>query len=161
MKSQNEIWVEMWEFPNYEISNTGKIRNIKTGRELKIKSNGSDYRIVSLWYEGRKYTKRVARLVWSSFNQQYCKQTIDHIDRDGSNDHITNLRCVSMKENRSNRDNPKTRNKYNLTPELKGLICESIRSGKETSWTIMKKFGIPTKYIQTMMKRGTWNKYVK
>jgi hypothetical protein len=155
-----EIWVEMWDFPTYEVSNTGKVRNAKTGRELKVKSDGENYRVVSLWYQGKKYTKRTARLVWNSFNQQYCSKTVDHIDRNGSNDNINNLRCVSMKENRNNREKITTRNKYNLTPELKGHICREIISGRETTWTIMKKYGIPTKYTQTMMKRGTWNKYV-
>lgn len=162
MKDEKEIWVEMWDFPNYEISNLGNVRNARTGRKLKIQQDGSEYRMVCLWYNRKAYTKRVGRYVWMSFNKCDCNLTIDHINVDAGDDRLSNLRCVSMKENYDNKkETSKIKsNKYNLTKKDKGYIHYSIKNGYESSWTIMKLYGTPLRYITTSIKRGSWEKYV-
>lgn len=158
----NEIekWVEMYEFPNYEISNLGNIRNARTEKQIKIRKDGVHYRTASIFYNKKKHTKRVARYVWMSFNNQFCSKTIDHINGDAGDDRLSNLRCVSIEENRANRKNFSKKNKYNLTKRDKGYIAHSIKAGTETSWTIMKKYGMTLNYINTTIKRGTWDKHI-
>jgi len=156
-----ERWVELYGFPNYEISNLGNVRNARTGKVKIIRTDGRQYRIVHLWYNKRRYTKRVSRLVWASFNNQFCSKTIDHINQDGGDDRIENLRCVSQKENNDARKPYKRCNRYNLTKEIKGYIHDSITKGTETTWTIKNKYGIPLNYLQTTMRRGSWKKFVK
>lgn len=161
MENQTEVWVEMWEFPTYEISNLGNIRNAKTQHKLAVRQDGKEYRMVSLYYNKKSYTKRVGRLVWMSFNQCGCPETIDHINQDAGDDRLENLQCIPMDENLDKRRKHKKQpNKYNLTKELKGYIHKSITNGTETTWTIMKKYGIPLNYIGTTMRRGSWKKYV-
>lgn len=155
----NEIWTEMWDFPTYEISNLGNVRNSRTGRLLKVRQDGKEYRMVHLWYNKKAYLKRVARYVWMSFNQQYCSKTIHHINNNAGDDRIENLTCVSMKDNMSYRRDYSRKNKFNLSNEDKGYIHRSISDGSETTWTIMKKYGIPLNYIGTVMKRQSWRKY--
>lgn len=160
MENVIEKWIEMFEFPNYEVSDLGNIRNAKTEKLLKVRQDGRQYRQVSIFYNKKKYQKRIGRYVWMSFNKQFCSKTIDHINGDGADDRLSNLRCVSMQENYENRKNYSKKNKYNLTKKDKGYIHESIKDGRETTWSIMKKYGIPLNYLQTTMKRGSWAKYV-
>lgn len=159
MENSNERWVECWDFPNYEVSNLGNIRNAKTGKQLKVRQDGREYRMVCLWHNKKGHTKRLGRLIWQSFNQCDCNETIDHINIDGGDDRLENLRCVSMEINRENRKDYSKKNKYNLSKKDKGYIHYSITNGYETTWSIMKKYGTPLNYIQTTIKRGSWEKH--
>jgi hypothetical protein len=159
-ENKEEVWVEMFEFPNYEISNLGNIRNSKNERQIKVRQDGKEYRMASLFYNKRKYNKRVGRYVWMSFNNQFCSATIDHINGDAGDDSLGNLRCISMEDNRAARRKYKKTNKYNLTKRDKGYIHYAITNKLETTWTIMKKYGVPLNYIGTTMKRGSWEKYL-
>ena len=160
MENNNqEVWVEMFDFPTYEVSNLGNVRNAKTKKQMKVRQDGKEYRMVSLWKEGKGYTKRVGRYVWMSHNNQFCRATIDHINKDAGDDRIENLRCIPLEQQYLNLKDRKKVNKYNLTPEIKGYIHRSIKDGSETTWTIMKKYGIPLNYTMTVMKRNSWERY--
>ena len=162
----NEItWKEIPSFPNYEASNTGLIRRAKNEKILKSRNledfDHRRYQVISIYHNKKRYTKKVARLVWEAFNQCECKETIDHIDRAVMNNNISNLRCVSKKMNSGFRDNySKKDNKYNLTKEKKVEIITNFRNGTWTSWDVMKKFEIPTNYFHMIIKRGTWDRLI-
>jgi hypothetical protein len=160
MENQEEIWIEMFDFPNYEISNLGNIRRLKTKKQIKLSTEGKTYNMASLWYNKKGYNKRVGRYVWMSFNNQFCSATIDHINGNPTDDRIENLRCISMEDNRAARKKYDRKNKYNLTKRDKGYIHYSITNKLETTWTIMKKYGIPLNYLGTTMKRNTWERYL-
>jgi hypothetical protein len=155
----NEIWTDMWGFPNYEISSEGNVRNKKTEKVISQRQDGNEYKLISIFYNKKKYTKRVGRLVWQSFNKCECKETIDHLDRNKGNNNLGNLRCVSMKENFTNLGSKQKVNKYNLTPEIKAEIYRNYHAGNITSWGIMKQYGIPMNYIRTTLQRNSWAKY--
>ena len=87
-------------------------------------------------------------------------KTIDHIDRNKSNDRLDNLRCVTMFRNYKNRVGKKRENKYNLTPELKALIHTNFTNGTWSSWYVRQEYGIPINYTKTTMKRNSWEKFV-
>ena len=89
----------------YDISISGDITNIKTGRILKpclVGSRGA-YKALRLGV-GKKYY--VHHLVASKFlpapSEADC--VIDHIDRDRLNNHASNLRWVSYKVNSNNKN---------------------------------------------------------
>ena len=87
-------------FPTYAASNLGRIKNIK--RDTIISQTNSDtrgYKKVCISYKNKPYTKKVARLVWSAFNEYDCPLTIDHIDGDNTNNRIENLQCISNRAN--------------------------------------------------------------
>jgi hypothetical protein len=153
-----EKWIESTDFPNYEISNTGKIRRLKNQRELKIAKNSSLYFVVRIYYNKKKYTKSISRLVWEGFNRCKCKETIDHIDRDKSNNNLSNLRCISYKENSLNRN--KYHNDYKLTDEIKKEIINKIKNEGVSTVKIWKEYGVPTNYMSVVLKRGSWNKFL-
>lgn len=156
----NEVWVEMWDYPAYEISNKGNVRNAKTGKSLAVRQIGRDYRNVSIYANGKTHTKRIGRYVWMSFNRQFCSKTIDHQNQNAGDDRLENLRCVDMQTNYENRSYSNYKNKYELTNKDRGYIHYSISNGYETTWTIMLKYHIPMNYLQTTMKRQSWLKYV-
>ena len=159
MNNQNEIWTEMWNFPTYEISNLGNVRREKTKRPVKVRVDGNQYNMVSLFYNKKKYTKRLGKVVWQSFNKCDCDLSIDHLNRVRVDDTLGNLRCVSMEINYDNREKGTHRNKYNLTPEIKALIYRNYRDGIWSTWDIMLEYGIPLNYARTTMLRGSWKKY--
>ena len=160
MNNNEEVWVEAFNFPNYEVSNLGNIRNAKTQQVIKLGFDGSKYRMARIYYNGKKYTKRVAKMIWQSFNNCECKQTIDHRDRNSFNDKIENLRCVSFRYNIDNKKYDWGANKYGLTNEMKGLIAYNYINKIWSTWDIMKEYKIPINYIQTTMKRGSWIKHI-
>jgi hypothetical protein len=156
-----EIWNEIPSYPNYQASNLGNIRRKLNERLLKTKSiDNRPYQVITIFTNGKKYTKKVARLVWEAFNGCECDKTIDHIDRNALNNHIDNLRCISIKENCMNKSNTPKSNKYNLTDEIKRDIINAVKNGNKTSWDIMKQYGLPLNYITTVIKRKSWDKYL-
>jgi hypothetical protein len=161
MENKEEIWVECWDFPGYEISNLGNVRNGKTGKLLTTRQDGKEYRMVCLYHDGKSYTKRIGRYVWMSFNKQFCSATIDHINSNAGDDRLENLRCVSMEENRANRKNYSKKNKYNLTKKDKGYISYTLNNEYETTWTLMRLYGLPLNYLSIVRKRQCWTKYEK
>jgi hypothetical protein len=153
-----EQWVVSLEFPNYEVSDMGNIRRVKNQRVLKLANNNSSYVVARIFYNKKKYTKMISRMVWESFNGCKCKDTIDHIDRDKMNNKLSNLRCISAKENCNNRNI--YRKKYNITEEMKKEIINKIKNENISTVKIWKDYGIPTNYMSVILTRGTWNKYL-
>lgn len=157
-----ETWKVIPNFENYEASNTGQIRKAKTGYIKPQQIDNRGYKVITLWMSGKKYCKKVARLVWAAFNGCDCGLTVDHIDQDKFNNNLANLRCISNKDNCNNRTiyNRHTSNKYNLTDEIRGEIMHKLVHEKTTTHKIWKDYGIPTNYMGSVIKRGTWLKFM-
>ena len=156
-------WRPIPNHENYEASNTGEIRRVLNQKVLKQRKKEEllGYMMISLFTNKKKYTKNVARLIYNAFNECGCKHTIDHIDRDASNNKLENLRCITHSENSKNRSIYSTRtNKYNLTDEIKREIISNYKPGKMSTWEIIHKYKIPSNYLTMVIRRGTWNKYL-
>ena len=93
-----EEWLKIDEKPNYSVSNTGRIRNDKTGRILKLHKSTNGYYQVML---GRKTVPLyVHRIVAKAFipNEEGFPQ-VDHKNGDKSDNRAENLRWVSVSGN--------------------------------------------------------------
>ena len=89
-------------FENYEVSNLGNVRIIKTNKILKGSYN-KGYHSVRLSMLGKVSTKLVHRLVACTFlDNPDNKKCVDHIDNNKSNNNITNLRFATHSENNQN-----------------------------------------------------------
>jgi hypothetical protein len=98
-----EEWKQLPNYNNYEVSNLGKVRNNKTKRILKPFNNGG-YLYVGLSRFGLTQTFKIHQLVGLCFieNPNNRKQ-INHIDKDGINNNITNLEWCSAAENNAHK----------------------------------------------------------
>lgn len=103
-----EEWksLEFMNCSNYEVSNLGRVRNLKTGRFIKgfLNRKVRPYRQVSLTDDDKcPKAPRLCRLVAMLFvpNPEN-KEFVDHIDGDTLNDVATNLRWVTREENMNN-----------------------------------------------------------
>ena len=63
-----EIYKTIEEFPNYEVSNLGNVRNKKTGRILKHTKANNGYYTVNLYRDGQAKSQLVHRIVMITFN---------------------------------------------------------------------------------------------
>lgn len=160
MEDNKEIWVEARRHENYEVSNHGRIRRKLNEKVLLQQVSEREYSMVTIHTAGKKSTRRISKLIWESFNRCECKETVDHIDRNKSNNTLGNLRCISHSENNKNRAIYKDKNKYNLNDQIKTEIVNKVHSKEMTIYKVWKHYGIPTNYLTTVIQRGTWNKFL-
>lgn len=96
----SEVWKVIPEFPNYEVSSEGRVRNIITGKLLKPEVQFKGYYRVQLYNKNKKRNYRIHRLVAESFIPNINnKPDINHKDCDKSNNCVTNLEWVTWEEN--------------------------------------------------------------
>ena len=99
-----EEWKTYPEFPTYEVSSNGQVRNKKRGNILKSHEDKDGYLGVCLCYDGQKYHRRVNRLVAITFIPNPDNLEIaDHIDNDRKNNHVSNLRWTNSVGNNRNK----------------------------------------------------------
>jgi len=87
-----EIWKDVagWE-GSYQVSTYGRVKSLKYGKEriLKPNKNSSGYLTVSLYIEGKTFSKVVHRLVAIAFVPNHDnKCDVNHIDEDKTNNHL-------------------------------------------------------------------------
>jgi hypothetical protein len=128
-----EEWKHIAMFERYEVSNTGNIR-----RGNKVLAAGLDtdgYRQVNLYAGGKRYIKRVYRLVMEAFNPNVeSKPQIDHINRIRTDDRLENLRWATASEN--------VRNSKHFTEEMLGVSF----SKKNSTYMVRLRIGDTERY---------------
>lgn len=98
-----ENWKTINNYPNYEISTIGRVRNKKTKRIL-IQSNRGNYLCISLSKNNVSKSFNIHRIVGENFLPNFFgKKTIDHINRNKKDNRLINLRWATMKEQSQNR----------------------------------------------------------
>jgi hypothetical protein len=137
--------METWKvFQNYLVSDYGRVMNRHTGRILKANDDNRGYLKVALSYKGKSVTWKIHKLVMYVFvgkrpidhitNEPL---QIDHIDRCKYNNHLSNLRYCTRKENCRNtktyhadiqEENPKIRKQLiaRKKRQNKNSVCYSI-----------------------------------
>jgi hypothetical protein len=103
-------------YDNYEVSDCGRVRNVTTARILKAGTRNG-YQQVGLSKVGKIKTMKIHQLVAQAFLENPLnKKCIDHIDNNKLNNHVSNLRYATPRENGMN----KTKSK-NTSSSFKGV----------------------------------------
>lgn len=108
----DEVWVTLLQggnvYENYEISNYGRVWNIKGDFEVsQIETGYPVYKYVNLLHtNGKRVSRRVNNIMgWSFLGEPPSnKHTVDHIDRDKFNNTLDNLRWATKSQQAINRD---------------------------------------------------------
>jgi len=99
-----EEWKQIKTY-GYEASTDGRIRNIKTGRILKQRMSSDGYFIVDIQIEKKNRTFKTHRLIADTFlEKDLVRVEVDHINRNKTDNKVTNLRWVTRIENMQNVD---------------------------------------------------------
>lgn len=85
----------------YEVSTTGLVRNIKTGRIKSQRLDRYGYNRVTLYPSSKTYT--IHRLVMLTFKPDEKNENINHIDGDKTNNNIDNLEWCTVSHNSKHR----------------------------------------------------------
>jgi len=165
-----EIWKKIEGYPAYEVSNLGKVRswyNNKWGKAEKPKllkpPSKDDRPKVVLVFAGRKKNMRIHKLVLNAFGPKRPtpKHECCHNDGNVCNNHISNLRWGTSKENAADmvkhgRSLYGSRNfNAKLTEKDIPEILKMKKDGALTS-EIAQKFGMTFVSIWKIIKRETW-----
>ncbi len=128
-----EIWLRVKEYPNYSVSNLGRVKN-NVANHIMIGGYDKDgYKQVTLQKNGKQYNRRVCRLVALTFIENPNElPMVNHIDENKENDNIDNLEwCTAQYNNTYGCRCNKTRKSVQCIET--GKIYEGLRiAEKET-----------------------------
>lgn len=125
-----EQWKNIEGFPYYQVSNFGRVKSLKNGKEriLKPKKHKTGYLHIALFKNGKHYWRLIHRLVAEAFlpNPNNLSD-VNHKDENPQNSNLENLEWVDHKTNinygtgierraktQTNHQNSKTVFQYNL-----------------------------------------------
>lgn len=96
-----EIFKIIKEYPNYSVSNEGRVRKNSTMKILRPTKKPNGYLQINLFTnDGRRKKEYAHRLVALTFIQnEKCYPEVNHIDGVRDNNVVSNLEWVSRKEN--------------------------------------------------------------
>ena len=117
IKLNVEVFRSIENYDNYAVSSFGRVKNVRTGIILKARNDKDCYLRVNLYEDAIRKTHQVHRLVANAFiDNPDDKLCVDHKDNDKTNNHISNLRFATSKENSQNR-----KLSSNNTSNIKGI----------------------------------------
>jgi len=113
MYKDEEKWKLISEFPDYQISSHGRIKRItsggnnfcKVGKILKPHLEKNGYLRIGLYFKGNCYRRSIHRLVAFAFlgTPATSSHEVAHNDGSRDNNHFSNLRWCTRKENHADK----------------------------------------------------------
>lgn len=93
-------WRKVEGYENYSVSNTGSVKNTKSGRVLALRRTHDGYYGVNLCSHGKQKSVKVHRLVAIAFIPNPEKlYVVDHINLNKFDNRVENLRWLSLADN--------------------------------------------------------------
>lgn len=86
-------------FENYSVNENGEVFSTR-GKLLCQWTDNVGYKQVVLYRDGKRYYKRVHRLIYEAFNGKIPdKLMVNHIDEDKNNNNLSNLEIITNRQN--------------------------------------------------------------
>ena len=168
-----EEWRTIEEFPNYSVSNLGRVRRdtpgvgTRRGRILKPWSN-SGYMAVDFYRNGKRYCKKVHRLVAEAFvpNPTMLPE-VNHIDGKKPNNHMINLEWVTRRDNLRHayktglKTNRGERNPFSRITEEKAQAIKMALREDIPLRQVAATFGATLSIVEGISSGRTWKHVCK
>ena len=136
---EEEIWKIIQEFPDYEVSNLGRVRSWrkygKFRRDEPLYKQPSIHKIrgyyfISIRSQNGTYCRDIHRLVASAFLEPIeGKNTVDHINRNRLDNRVCNLRWATQTEQNINREKNQD---FNIYKTYSNTLCVEINRYNKT-----------------------------
>ena len=138
-----EIWKKIVGYSDYEVSNLGRVKSLKYGKEriLKQRMGGTGYLNVVFYIDNKAKNYNTHKLVAIAFlDHTPCgyDMIVDHIDNDKLNNKLTNLQIITSRMNTS-----KDRFRINYTSRYVGVYLHK----KSNRWMAKIMVNYKRKYL--------------
>lgn len=166
-----EQWLPSKDFPMYDVSDLGRIRNSKTGRIIKVYPNSNGYLQTCLRRNNQQYTVRVHIIVAKVFHTDTFVEGYDVNHKDGNkhNCRADNLEWMTRLDNvrhavrtglRKPHDARGVKNgRCKLTEDdVRYIRSHYTRGNKELNGiALAKRFGVGTSTIYEILYGERWS----
>ena len=153
----NERWEAIEEHPAYEISDLGRLKHtFKNGKVLIVAPAKNGNKCPNyLWYKIRGKKKYAHQLVLKYFvGERPEGHDCDHIDKDTTNNTLSNLRYITIAENRTQRGIDSVLAK--LTEQEVRMIRLIFKSSDTTCTALGEAFKVSATHIRNIITYRRW-----
>lgn len=141
INNENEIWKVIENYPRYEVSNLGRVRNRQTSNIVNPRVTNRGYYRVALYNRttfsiNKTYGKDVPVhvLVLSAFTTKpKGNYEVDHINLNKFDNRLENLRWVTRKENLKSRSTSRLVGKYDVESGELIKVFETFKDAVDDS----------------------------
>lgn len=163
-----EEWRPLSEFPEYAVSNLGRVMRVKgcrgarAGRVLKQRLNRDGYPCVTVQSNNRRSRKSylVNRLVCEAFNGPAPEGDYHaaHADGDRANNRLENLRWASRAENEADKElhGTRMRGEDHASSKLTEEQVKAIRQDTRPQSAIAREVGVSQSLVCMIRRRRVW-----
>lgn len=159
----SEEWRPIQDFPGYEVSNLGRVRNANWRgigpRMLRPGRGSKGYLHVSLFGDQGPKQFKVSRLVCAAFHGEPSPGVhAAHNDGDVSNNVASNLRWATPTENAGDRavHGTQCRGEEHGKAKLTSELVREIRNSSESGASIARRLGLQKTTISAIRRGLTW-----
>lgn len=155
-------WRTLDEFPGYEVSEFGQIRNAANGR-LRTPINDRGYNLFVFRIGGRRKSARAHTLVAKAFigPKPFPRAEACHCNGQKSNNHFTNIRWDTHAANCADKvvhgvSTPGEKNPFSKLEESQVLEIRRLAASGVKARDMSERFGVATHTIHGVIAKRSW-----